>query len=237
LKAQLGATEAPAERFRTSIVSILPRPGRALVAIAVTGLSIGLSAGPATAASTSKSKTAASSKAKATSKAKSKTKKKAKVKVKAPAKADLTLKGIHVDVTADGTLLVSANLLNIGRGFAAPSNVAIALSGDKSLSNDDELLDTVEFDRIGAGTTRRVDAEVDVPFDIDTSEDLRVIVCADGGGVIAERSESNNCVWQTITLDELAPIDDAEPADESEDEFDDGAIGSGSGGDVADEVE
>lgn len=180
-------------------MSILPAPARPLLALVGAAAALGLAAGPA-AATPHKSSKATAAKAKA----------KTKVKVKkAKAKADLAVRNLQIDVSDEGTLLVSANLFNVGQLFATPSTVVIALSDDTTFDADsDEVLDEIDYTRIGAGVRRQVDDEVDIPLDVDTSEELNLLVCADEDGIVAEKSETNNCASQPVVLDDIVPADD-----------------------------
>lgn len=138
-------------------------------------------------------------------------------KTKPKPRADLTVKQLHVDVSDEGTLLVSGDLLNIGRKSARPSDVVIALSDDNRLDEDDDVLDEVGFLRIQAGTRRSIDDEVDIPLDVDTTDGLNILVCADGYDDVVERNESNNCVAQEVVVDDILPADDAGEEDVSDD--------------------
>lgn len=172
----------------------LLHPTRALTALLGTGLALSLAAAPADAA-------------------------KAKAKKSKP-RADLIVKQLHVDVSDEGTLLVSGDLLNIGRKSAQPSDVVIALSDDDVLDQDDDVLDEVGYLRLAAGVRRSIDEEVDIPLDVDTSDSLNVLVCADGNDDVFERDEENNCVSQEVVVDDLLPADpsaDDAPAPADED--------------------
>ena len=209
----MGATEAPAQTLQDPPVPILNRAARPLIALCASSVALGLAAGPADAASKTTS-TATVAKAKAKTKAKAKAK---KTKAK-KAKADLTVKALRLDLTTDGTLSVAANLLNQGNLFAKSSTVAIVLSDDTTFSDDDEVLDELDYTRVGAGVRRAISDEVDIPLDVDPSVDWNVLVCADSDGVVAEKSESNNCVSQEITLDDLAGDDSIDEEDSSADD-------------------
>lgn len=140
-------------------------------------------------------------------------------KTKPKPRADLTIKQLHVDLSDEGTLLVSGNILNVGRKSARPSDVVIALSDDDIFDEDDDVLDEVDFLRLAAGVKRGFSDEVDIPLDVDTAEGLNVLVCADAYDNVFERNEDNNCVAQEVVVDDLLPADDGsgdEPTPEAE---------------------
>lgn len=169
-------------------------PARPLVALLGAAAALGLAAGPADAAR----------------------------KTKPKPRADLVVKQLHVDVSDEGTLLVSGDLLNIGRKFARPSDVVIALSDDDVLDEDDDVLGEVGFLRVQAGVRRSIDEEVDIPIDVDTADGLNILVCADGNDDVVERNEDNNCVAQEVVVDDILPADDEgdDVADVSADDTD-----------------
>ncbi len=169
----------------------LNAPSRPLVALLGAAVSLGLAAGPADAAR----------------------------KTKPKPRADLVVKQLHVDVSDEGTLLVEGDLLNIGRKSAHPSEVVVALSDDDVFDEDDDVLDELSFLRLQAGVRRSIDDEVDIPLDVDTSDSLNILVCADAYDDVNERDEDNNCVSQEVVVDDLLPADDGS-ADDAEDDTD-----------------
>lgn len=172
----------------------LHTPARPLVALLGAAAALGLAAGPADAAR----------------------------KTKPKPRADLTIKQLHIDVSDEGTLLVEGDLLNMGRKSARPSDVVIALSDDDVLDEEDDVLDEVGFLRLQAGVRRSIDDEVDIPLDVDTSDGLNILVCADAYDDVTERNESNNCVAQEVVVDDILPADDAgeDVADDTQDDTD-----------------
>jgi len=155
-------------------------PTRSVLALLGTAAALGLAAGPADAAR----------------------------KTKPKPRADLTLKQLDVTVSDEGTVLVSGSLVNIGRKSARPSDLVIAVSDDDVFDDDDDLLDELGTQRLGAGMKRTIDDEVDIPLDIDTTDGLTVLVCADGYDDVIERNEANNCVTQEVFLDDLPVNED-----------------------------
>lgn len=181
----------------------LRTPNRPLVALLGAAAALTFSAGPADAAAKQgkSAKTAKASKAKAVKASK--------------ARADLTVRNLFIDVNDDGSLAVDAALLNVGRKFARSSDLVIALSDDNKLDDQDEVLDELPFERIGAGVRRSVSDDIDIPDDVDTSDELNILVCADGWNDLVEKSETNNCVSQSIVLDDVAGDDDDSSDDSS----------------------
>ncbi|MEH3055071.1 MAG: hypothetical protein PGN13_13910 [Patulibacter minatonensis] len=202
----------------------LNRHARPFALVLGTSLAITLTAGSADAAP-GKSTTSKTSVTASTAKAKSKSKSKKRGKAKGQGRPDLATKGLHVDVSEDGTLLVDASLLNLGRKVAGPSTVVIALSDDATFDDDDEVLSEIDAPALGAGVKRAVSDEVEVPGDLDTSEEFTILVCADGYGVVNEANETNNCVSQALVLDDLGGDDSADDAssDDSSGAADDGS--------------
>ncbi len=90
------------------------------------------------------------------------------------------------------------------------------------LDEDDDVLDEVGFLRLQAGVRRSIDDEVDIPLDVDTSEGLNILVCADGYDDVEERNEHNNCVAQEVVVDDILPADDGsdDAADDAPDQTD-----------------
>ncbi|MFT4036172.1 MAG: CARDB domain-containing protein [Patulibacter sp.] len=163
---------------------------------------------------------------KSTTKATVAAKKAAKSKSGSKSRADLTITALDVEVGDEGTLLISGNLRNVGSARAGASDVVVALSDDKLFDEDDDVLDELTYS-LQPGAKRILDDEIDIPLDVDPDEDLTVLVCADGYGVVAERSERNNCASATVSADDIAPYIDGDSGDDGDEIYDDGSDDDG----------
>ncbi len=170
---------------------------RALVAIALTG--VAAVAPAAVAAPASKSKTARS------------------------ASADLTVRDLEVEFAGE-TLEIYADVANIGKATAARrSDAVVAISGDETLSGDDDVLDETKVRKLRQNRVFELVTEVDVPADEDLPEgDVYLLVCADGNNVLREKNESNNCSAELIASADDAIVEDDEDADDGTGDPDEG---------------
>jgi hypothetical protein len=134
-------------------------------------------------------------------------------------RADLVARNIHLDSDDAGGFAVGANITNVGNTKARRSDVSFVISGDQVWDDDDEVVDAISIPKVLPGVTRSVSDDIDLSDDEALPEgDLYLLVCADGNGVVTEKTEGNNCTSQ-----EIASSDDSSAADDSgEDDTDTG---------------
>lgn len=146
---------------------------------------------------------------------------------KRAASADLIVRDLEVDYAGE-TLQIYADVANVG-GLRAQrrSDAVVAISGDETLDEDDDILDETSVRRLRPTRSFELDTEVDVPDDEDLPDgDVYLLVCADGYDDVRERNENNNCSSELIaSADDEASDDDTVIEDDTsvdDDTSDDG---------------
>ena len=125
----------------------------------------------------------------------------------AAAKPDLTITKVSAaaSVVRGRTLAVSDTVRNAGRGRAKAAQVAYLLSKDAKRGKGDKSLGGRRAVKaLSRGKAAKGSRTVTVPATVAVGT-YRLIACADPGGKVRERSESNNCRAAARPVRVLAP--------------------------------
>jgi hypothetical protein len=106
-------------------------------------------------------------------------------------KAELVTKQVSASLVA-GKVTAVATVKNKGNKLAAASVAAFYLSADRAQGDDDTTLGTAPVRKIKPKKSKPVTGTFAIPASVIPGT-YHVVVCADSGGAVRERKETNNC--------------------------------------------
>ncbi len=106
-------------------------------------------------------------------------------------KAELVTKKVSA-LLDSGKVIAGATVKNKGNKLAGASVATFYLSSDTAKSGDDTALGTAPVHKIKRKKSKPVSGTFAVPASVAPGT-YHVVVCADSGGAVRERKESNNC--------------------------------------------
>ena len=113
-------------------------------------------------------------------------------------RAELVTKQVTASIVA-GKVSAAATVKNKGNKTAGPSVATFYLSADAKPSADDSRLGTARVGRIKAKRSKPVRKSFAVLASV-VPGTYHVVVCADSGGAVKERKETNNCKGSRGTI-------------------------------------
>lgn len=119
-----------------------------------------------------------------------------------PAQPDLTIginNSIPSSANAGTQFSINGFVKNIGSGLAGSSNLAIALSTDAALSNNDISLFTSNIPSLATNGSSEFSAPITIPNQLSQSN-YYVVICADANNAVSESNENNNCTSYAINI-------------------------------------
>ena len=113
-------------------------------------------------------------------------------------KAELVTKKVTASVVS-GKVSAGATIKNKGNKKAGPSVATFYLSADAKQSSDDTSLGTAPVGKIKPKKSKPATATFAILASV-VPGTYRVVVCADSGGAVKERKETNNCKGSKGTI-------------------------------------
>jgi hypothetical protein len=113
-------------------------------------------------------------------------------------KAELVTKQVSASILS-GKVSAGATVKNKGNKLAAASVASFSLSADGKASADDTVLGTAPVGKIKPKKSKPASGSFAITASV-VPGTYRVLVCADSGGAVKERKETNNCKASKSTV-------------------------------------